>query len=146
MESQGASRPKKRIRGNAAIRREHLWMEAVDLCYVTPGELARWTGLTVRRIQQGIKRARGVQIDLETIWQIEWMANDGNTFSNSCDIHGGPGQEFPRGLPRGCLKCLRSGLDHLIHRPTKPPPEKEGAGTQYTGPPLTREKKAKKPK
>lgn len=141
-----AQKPKTRIRGNAAIRREQWWMAAVDLVYVTPGELAQWTGLTVRRIQQGIKRARGIKIDLPTIWEIEWMSNEGNTFSNSCDVHGGPGQEFPRGMPIGCLKCLRCGLDHLIHRPAKPPPEKEGAGTVYGGPPLTKEKKAKKSK
>lgn len=118
-------------------------MELIDIHYFTPREIAKSTGLTVRRIQQGVKRAREMQVDLATIWRIEWVANDGNSFNNACDIHGGPNQEFPRELPKGCQKCCKSGLDHLIHRPSEPPKDPEALGTKYSGPPLTREKGSK---
>jgi hypothetical protein len=104
-------------------RRERLWMEAVDLHYISPGEIAQVTGLSVRRIQYGIKRARGMALDFATVWDIEWRMTP-NAFNqvNQCEQHNW--EDIPKGLAIGCMACLRSGLDHLIRAGRTPKPEK----------------------
>jgi hypothetical protein len=114
-------------------RRERLWLEAVDLHYFTPQEIADAAGLSLRRVQFGLKRARGMRIDFQTVWDVEWVTTS-NVFNcvNQCEWHNR--EEIPKGLARGCLACLRSGLDYLIRQPStkelehgvlEAPPEQE---------------------
>jgi hypothetical protein len=97
----------------ATARKEAIWLEART--YLSVQEIASIAGVSCRRVQQGLKRAQGLKLDLATVWKIEWIVNpNAFTAQNQCKFHGGPGREIPRELPIGCLHCLRSGLDHLI--------------------------------
>lgn len=109
-------------------RRERLWVEAVDLHYFTPQEVADAAGLSLRRVQYGLKRAREMAIDFQTVWDIEWRTSP-NVFDpgmSNCEWH--DRRDIPNGLAIGCLSCLRSGLESLIARsrpksePGKPSP------------------------
>jgi hypothetical protein len=93
-------------------------MEAVDLHYFSVQEIADAAGLSVRRIQRGIKRAREMALDFQTIWAIEWRTTP-NVFNreNQCEWHNW--EEIPQGLEIGCLACVKCGLDYLIREPTK---------------------------
>lgn len=95
-------------------RRENLWMEAVDLEFRTVRELSLMTGLSIRRIQVGIKRARQVPLDPVSLWEIMWHHTPNVFKTNGCEWHGGPDGVIPKDLPDGCLRCLKSGLDHMI--------------------------------
>lgn len=119
-------------------RLERLWMELVDLFYVTPREIAEMSGLSIRRIQYGLKRARGMALDLATIWDVEWRTTP-NVFNqkNQCEQHAW--EEIPKGLSIGCLACLRTGLDHLIRAGAIPAPEK-----RVPDPPATRKEERTK--
>ena len=113
-----------RTNGDSALirpktaRRERLWMEAVDLHYFSPLEIAEAANLSVRRIQAGIKRAREMKLDLPTIWDIEWRTTP-NAFTQATQCEQHEFGDIPKGLAIGCLACLRTGLDHLIRKPTK---------------------------
>lgn len=119
-------------------RRERLWMEAVDLHYFTIKEIAEMSGLSIRRIQYGVKRARGMALDFATIWDVEWRTTP-NAFNqaNQCELHGWA--DIPKGLNIGCLSCLRTGLDHLIRAGAIPAPEK-----RVPDPPATRKEERTK--
>jgi hypothetical protein len=105
-------------------------MEAVDLYYFTPKEIADAAGLSVRRIQAGIKRAREMALDLPDIFKIEWISN-ANAFTehNQCEWHSW--KEIPQGIEKGCEFCLKTGLEWLIARsrpktePGKPSPSEK---------------------
>lgn len=92
-------------------------MECVDLDYLTPRDISQLCGYPVRTVRAGIQRARGLKLDLATVWEIEWRTTP-NVFGQAtqCEQHGFG--EIPRGLAIGCLACLKTGLDHLIRKPT----------------------------
>jgi hypothetical protein len=90
-----------------------MWLKAVEIHYLTPKEIAEASGLSVRQIQRGLKRARREKIDFETAWDTEWIMNP-NPFTeeHQCAWHGKA--DIPKGVKQGCLFCLRGGLLHLI--------------------------------
>jgi hypothetical protein len=92
-------------------------MECVDLDYLTPREIAEQCGYPVRTVRAGIQRARGLKLDLATVWEIEWRSTP-NVFGQAtqCELH--DFTDIPKGLAIGCLACLKTGLDYLIRRPT----------------------------
>ncbi len=94
-------------------RRERIWLEAVDLHYFTPQEIADAAGLSLRRIQAGLKRAREMQLDFISIWEIEWrMTPNAFTQQHQCEWHNY--EDIPAGFKIGCLACMRTGIEHLV--------------------------------
>jgi hypothetical protein len=104
-------------------------------------DLARATGLSKRRIQMGLARARNEPYDLPTIWQIEWRHSPNPFRTSGCEVHSGT---IPAGLPIGCLACLESGLDHLIRIGRKPEAENKVYTPPTTVLTLTRKQKRAK--
>lgn len=104
-------------------------MECVDLDYMTPKEIAEMCGYPVRTVRAGIQRARGLKLDLATVWEIEWRTTP-NAFKgeSQCELHNW--EDIPKGLAIGCLACLKSGLDHLIMKmaPKSEPDKKTEVG------------------
>ncbi len=98
-------------------RRDRLWLEAVDRYFLTPQEIADMCNVSVRTVYYGLKRARGQELDFQTIWDIEWRTTP-NAFTETTQCEQHAWQDIPKGLAVGCLACLRTGLDHLIRQPT----------------------------
>jgi hypothetical protein len=95
-------------------RREALWLKAVEEHYLTPQEIAEASGLSVRQIQRGLKRARGAKLDFWTAFDVEWIMNSNPfMFEHQCEWHNYT--DIPRGVKEGCLYCLRAGLSHLMN-------------------------------
>ncbi len=109
------------LRKPKTARREALWLEAVNKLFWTVDDLMAETGLSRRRIQTGLKRARDEPIEMPTVWDIEWRSSP-NAFveAHQCDWHGGENGTIPEDYPVGCLFCLKAGLTAMIRRHGRP--------------------------
>ncbi len=125
--------------GDGALRKpktariEALWLEAVTEHFFTVEELARLSGKSKRRIQAGLKSARENPISFAKVWAVEWISTP-NAFveAGQCEWHAG--EPIPEGLAKGCLFCLKAGLEALISRHGKPVETLKPSPDQPNGP------------
>ncbi len=105
-------------------RREAMWLKAVEEYFFTPQEIADAANLSVRRVQMGLKRARGAKLDFFTVFDVEWiMCSNPFTAEHQCQWHNF--KDIPKGIRQGCLFCLKAGLTHLMGKHGKPIPGQE---------------------
>ncbi len=121
------------MRKPKTARIEALWLEGFTRFFMSVQELATLSGKSARRIQAGLKRAREDPIEFPTVWDVEWISTP-NAFvkEEQCKWHAG--EPIPDGLKRGCLFCLRAGLEVLISRHGKPVETLKPSPDQPDGP------------
>jgi hypothetical protein len=117
--------------------REQVWLAALQAGHESTATLAVKCKLSQRQIRRRIARARAFGALDGEIPYIELIMGPN---PKQC----GHDRPIPIGEAIICLDCMLGGLDHWreFQRSSQRPRDPEGKGTAYTGPPLTRPRRA----
>jgi hypothetical protein len=123
-------------------RKERVWLAAIESGLFSTRELADLWNTSIRVVQRGVARARGIAADLSSIWQIEWIWS-ANAFiaASQCEWH--HGEAILQGLEIGCLFCTKTGIEVLAARDDRRSREEQPKEPPKFQPKRPRQKKGK---